>query len=419
MLLLPYRSKNPPESFPYATIALIVLNVAVYVFTTQSLLVVKESTVETLAMSHNTLWKESWRIITAMFLHGSLVHLIGNLLMLGVFGPGAEGRLRTVKFICLYFVAGIVGGLFDDLVSGFGAPERFSLGASGAIMGVVGMYLYMFPHTKVMVLFGLKRLEWKASWIIGFYIFYDLWYGFTQLHDGVGHLCHLGGLAVGIVGTMLLGAKHDTASESRVSEMRTEAGGNLHSLALPELAFAYAACPDDAEITMAYVMRASREGSRRKIVEVMQEREAQLVAANDREVEELGFIIVGLTEYDGVVPPWLSVRIAGRLEKINPGIGETLCRRVLRTRPYPNGELLEQTLVRLAAILDQNEKMRGEAALVYKEIVDRFPFGAWTAQSTNRLKELEMPKDLYFAVQEGKAMKREVAPASSRPFRRA
>jgi membrane associated rhomboid family serine protease len=416
MLLIPYRSKNPPESFPVATIVLLALNLVAYLFTTESLLVVKAASVEALAMSHNTLWKQPWRILTAMFLHGSLIHLFGNLLMLGVFGPGAEGRLRTVKFVALYFLAGIMGALFDDLVSGFGEPDRFSLGASGAIMGVLGMYLYMFPHTKVMVLFGLKRLEWKAAWLIAFYIFFDLWYGFTQIQDGIGHLCHLGGLAVGIVGTLLLGGKHDTASESRVSEMRTEAGGNLHTLSLPELAFAYEACPDDAEIAMAYVQRAAREGSRRTVVEVLQAREAQLVAAGDP--EELGFIIVGITEYDGAVPPWLTLRIAGRLEKDNPGIAETLCRRILRTRPYPTGELLEQTLVRLATILDQNEKMRSEAALIYKEIVDRFPFGASTGHATNRLKELEIPKDWYFAVQEGKAMKRELTSTYTRPFRR-
>src|SRR4051812_17698263 len=101
MLLVPYRSKSAPESFPYATIVLIAINIVVYCLTSESLLFVRKSALELLAVSHSTVGQQPFRVITAMFLHGSLTHILGNMLFLGVFGPGAEGRLRTTKFLML------------------------------------------------------------------------------------------------------------------------------------------------------------------------------------------------------------------------------------------------------------------------------------------------------------------------------
>ena len=103
-MLIPYRAKNPPPQFPYVTVALIVINTLIFALTCNSHLVVRESVVARFAMSHNTL--SPLTLLTAMFLHGSLLHLAGNMLFLWIFGAATEGRLRPLRFLAVYLFAG-------------------------------------------------------------------------------------------------------------------------------------------------------------------------------------------------------------------------------------------------------------------------------------------------------------------------
>jgi len=418
-MMIPYRSKNPPESFPYGTIGLITLNVLIYLATAKYLLIVRHRALEILAVSHATILHEPWRVVTAMFLHASLSHIIGNMLFLGVFGPAVEGRLRTPRYLALYFAAGIFGSIFEDLVSGIGSPEMWSLGASGAIMGVVGAYLYMFPHTKVMVFFlfsyRAKAYEWRASWVIAFYIFFDVWHTILQARDGVGHLCHLGGVALGYCLPMLLNVKSDSASDSRVMELRQDCNGNYRALTLPELAFAMSAQPDNVAIVMAYCQRAETERARRSMVQAMHKHEDLLGLQGNP--EELAYLMLSLTEYDGDPPPWLMLRVARRLKEEEASLAEPLCRRVLRSKPTPTGDLLEQTLLQLAEILERVEGTQEEAAAIYKEITFRFPLSASATHARVRILVLGAPQDIYFSLQEAKALpfKKPTAPAPAPP----
>ena len=132
--MIPYRAKNPPESFPYATLGLILLNTLIFAITSEYFLVIRDEVTKAWAVSHDTL--NPLRLITAMFLHGSIIHLGGNMLFLWIFGAAAEGRLGTIKYLLIYFIAGITGGLLHDGVVGYLHPTQFGLGASGAIMGI-------------------------------------------------------------------------------------------------------------------------------------------------------------------------------------------------------------------------------------------------------------------------------------------
>ncbi len=165
-MLLPYRVKNPPLAFPYATIVLMVINVLVYVFTSENLLSIRENVVENWAFSHETF--SFVRMVSAIYLHADLFHLIGNMLFLWVFGAAVEGRVGIPLYLGLYHIAGFAGCLLFDQTVGRMTPEGFGLGASGAIMGLMGAYLYLSPFAQVMVayffMFGFHVRAWRWEW---------------------------------------------------------------------------------------------------------------------------------------------------------------------------------------------------------------------------------------------------------------
>ena len=194
-LLLPFRTKNPPEGFPYCTLAIIAINFLVYFCTTHDWIVTQWA-LDHLAVSRNNL--SLTRLLTSTFLHESPMHILGNMLFLWLFGPSVEGRLKQWRYLLIYFAAGIVGGLIFQLIVGSQDSDMPSLGASGAIMGVLGAYMYMFPFSQVSVFwlfiirFGIA--QWQAMWFIGFYVAMDIISGYVfQASDGTAHVAHLAG----------------------------------------------------------------------------------------------------------------------------------------------------------------------------------------------------------------------------------
>jgi membrane associated rhomboid family serine protease len=137
-----------------------------------------------------------------MFMHGGWMHLIGNMLYLWVFGDNIEDRWGHVKFLVIYLICGIVASLahiFFNLQSTI--P---SLGASGAISGVLGAYLVMFPRNRVRVLMGRGIVHLPAIVVLGFWIVLQFinqigQMGRTTETAGVAYWAHIGGFIAGVV----------------------------------------------------------------------------------------------------------------------------------------------------------------------------------------------------------------------------
>jgi membrane associated rhomboid family serine protease len=145
-----------------------------------------------------------WTIVTAGFLHADWMHLIGNLWMLWIFGDNVEDRLRKKQFLLLYMAALIVGNL-AHLVSAWGDPAPL-LGASGAISGLMGAYLVLFPRVKVWAMIVIFRIKMSILWYLG------VWIGFQVImvaveSDGVAWFAHLGGFVCGAGYAWLLKSK--------------------------------------------------------------------------------------------------------------------------------------------------------------------------------------------------------------------
>ena len=148
-------------------------------------------------------------LFTSMFLHGGWAHLGGNMLYLWIFGDNLERRLGRVRFIVFYLACGVAAAFAHIL---FNAQSNVpTVGASGAISGVLGGYLVLFPHNKVRVLVRGGVAAMPAIFVLGFWILIQLVSGFgaiaqTETGGGVAYMAHVGGFVAGVVLVKLLAA---------------------------------------------------------------------------------------------------------------------------------------------------------------------------------------------------------------------
>jgi len=147
-------------------------------------------------------------LFTSMFMHAGWLHLGGNMLYLWIFGNNVEDRFGHAKFIIFYLLCGL-GATFAQLMFSLGSNVP-NLGASGAIAGVLGAYILMFPQGRVRVLQGQQVIQVPALIVIGFWIVLQLFSGIGSIANtadtgGVAYMAHIGGFVAGFVLTFLFG----------------------------------------------------------------------------------------------------------------------------------------------------------------------------------------------------------------------
>lgn len=261
-MLLPYRSKNPPENFPAVTIILLALNVIVFAATSNGFSI-REKVVQEWALKSAHF--DIVHVFTAMFLHADIFHLLGNMLFLYLFGFAVEGRLKSLKFTLLYLLSGVAGDVAHHFTVGLAYPNVPSLGASGAIMGILGAALWIFPHAKVAVVYWFgwffRGLFDCPMWGIGlWYLGWDLIGALVSggASGGVANLAHLGGAGAGFLIAVAMRTPRDSivASEAKATLADTK---ELKHLSRTELEALHQVKPGDTTIILNWVHRGNRE----------------------------------------------------------------------------------------------------------------------------------------------------------------
>lgn len=137
-----------------------------------------------------------FQLVTYMFLHGGIGHLLMNMLGLFFLGPYLERALGSEKFLILYLASGLLAGVAQMTLTG-----HPGLGASGAVYGVLIGFAVMFPNVKLMFLFIPYPI--RAIYMAIGIVCYDLFFGLANINDGIGHFAHLGGALMGFILIML------------------------------------------------------------------------------------------------------------------------------------------------------------------------------------------------------------------------
>jgi membrane associated rhomboid family serine protease len=210
--MIPFKDDNPTRNFPVITIALIIANLAVFIFQMLSpsdsqriayaygAIPYSLTTFETVQPVHPLL-----TIFTSMFMHGGLLHLGSNMLYLWIFGNNIEDKLGYVKFIIFYLLCGVVAAYAYAFTNP--ASTVPMIGASGAVSGILGAYILLFPHARIHTLFFLfffvQVVRLPAIFVIGFWIGIQFINGMisqgTASHGGIAWFAHIGGFVFGIL----------------------------------------------------------------------------------------------------------------------------------------------------------------------------------------------------------------------------
>ena len=154
-------------------------------------------------------------LFTSMFMHGGWVHLGGNMLYLWIFGDNVEDRFGHAKFAIFYLLCGLAATFAQTAVgAGSNVPN---LGASGAIAGVLGAYILLFPGAQVRVLMGRGVIPMPALVVIGLWIVLQFFSGIGSLANaadtgGVAYMAHIGGFVAGFVLTFVFRGPRTTGS---------------------------------------------------------------------------------------------------------------------------------------------------------------------------------------------------------------
>jgi hypothetical protein len=213
--VLPIKDNVPTRTFPLVTALLIAANLAVWIF--YQLPDLQGSTLELAfqpcevndSCPRGTAVGEGWLVtsFTAMFMHGSWLHILGNMLFLWIFGNNVEDSMGKLRFLVFYLLAGYVATALQTVVtlaagsSTDGAVPN--LGASGAVSGVLGAYLLILPSATVLTLIFYFFVPVPAFLFLGFWFLFQLWEGSFSLVQpeaggGVAFFAHVGGFVFGV-----------------------------------------------------------------------------------------------------------------------------------------------------------------------------------------------------------------------------
>ncbi len=202
--MLPLRDINPARRFAFVTYALIAANILIFFVPTDI----------SYALIPNEISQGRGyaTFITSMFLHANFIHLAGNMLFLWIFGNNVEDRLGHLPFLVFYLLAGVAGSALQVAIDP--TSKVPSVGASGAISGVLGAYLVWFPTARVVSLLFLGifiTLIRVPAWIfIGYWAILQAILGLTGLsvvraqdQGGVAYFAHIGGFLTGLAAGLL------------------------------------------------------------------------------------------------------------------------------------------------------------------------------------------------------------------------
>jgi membrane associated rhomboid family serine protease len=213
--MIPLRDENPSRIVPYVTIGVIVLCVLVYLWQSSlgerggqqaiyALGVIPAVLFDNVQLPPELrLLPPELTIVSSMFMHGGFMHLAGNMLYLWIFGDNVEDSMGHARFVVFYLLCG-VAAVFAQAV-----PDPSSqipmVGASGAISGVLGAYLLLYPHARVFVVVPigviLQTMRLPAGWVLGLYFVLQLVSSLMAKPGsaGIAFHAHLGGFVAGML----------------------------------------------------------------------------------------------------------------------------------------------------------------------------------------------------------------------------
>ena len=214
-MFIPLKDNNPSRSYPVVNITLLFANVVVFLYQLalppydQKLFILSNATIPARIPAfldgHVGFEAAFLPLITSMFLHSGFLHLAGNMLFLWIFGDNVEDTFGHLPYLFFYLVCGLGAGLLHVLFNlGSTIP---ALGASGAISGVMGAYMVLYPRERILTLVFIFVVPIPAVFILGYWFLLQFLAGIdalgTSAKGGVAVWAHVGGFLLGVLLTQV------------------------------------------------------------------------------------------------------------------------------------------------------------------------------------------------------------------------
>lgn len=206
--MLPFKDDVPTRSFPVVTVTLIVANVAIFVWQLGSgfqasvfrLGMIASEVVSGVDLLPAALGPPALGLLTHQFAHGGVMHILGNMLYLWIFGNNVEDAMGKPKFLIFYLLCGVAAA--GAQIAADPSAKIPMVGASGAVAGVLGAYLMLYPHARVLALVPIVifiKLMWiPAIFFLGIWFAMQL-FGVFGADSGVAFWAHIGGFLAGVL----------------------------------------------------------------------------------------------------------------------------------------------------------------------------------------------------------------------------
>ena len=224
--MIPLKDNVPTRTLPIIAVGFIFVNILIFLWQRFALQGNESEMIykyygfvpHELIMSLTTQWNlvpyNVMTIFTSIFLHGGFLHLAGNMLYLWIFGNSVEDALGHTRFIFFYFVSGLIAAAFQLLYDP--SSNVPMIGASGAISGVLGAYLVLYPYARIktllIIIVFIKVVELPAILLLTIWFFMQVLYSISM--DGVAWYAHIGGFIFGLLTVKLFVRKSGRKSKS-------------------------------------------------------------------------------------------------------------------------------------------------------------------------------------------------------------
>ncbi len=204
--MFPLHDENPTRTKPFITWIIIIITVLVFIWQ------YKNNMNEEIIYNYGEIpifilnGEKLYTLITSIFLHGNILHIFGNMLYLFVFGDNVEDKFGHLKFLILYFIFGIAGSLTHTFIAYISESIDLlipAIGASGAISGILGAYIVLFPRARIISIvpsyYFIRIARIPAIFFIGFWFILQFLYGIIGITSGVAYWAHIGGFISGFI----------------------------------------------------------------------------------------------------------------------------------------------------------------------------------------------------------------------------
>jgi membrane associated rhomboid family serine protease len=374
LALTPIGTNMRLTKIPYATIGLLLVNWLVYAFS--SGLYYKT---EFLIWRYFMLYPgeaQPWQLVTSMFFHGSFMHVFGNSIFLAAFGTFVEDKVGWKQYLFLYFLTGIAAGLIHSLMTGLFLRDKLSipaLGASGAISGITGIFLYRCYYAKVRtLLFGLQV---PAVIYVGFFFLRDFFGGISAIkgiHQNVAFWAHLGGTLSGLATSKYLKyaglAKKERLEHTVARRLGTINGSAQGMMAAEQLLQADGNNPQ-LHLKMAQIKSrtaGSKEGKEHY------EQAIKLMLNTDRD-KVVDVFVEYWKKYLTIIEPQHQLRVSRLLASSgNTSLARATLEAIINGN-YPADRSMEAAYLDLAKLYEQQLQQFDLARAVYQQYMKKFP----------------------------------------------